>query len=148
MRRLLGVLRDEDPEVAFEPQPGLADLDRLVSAARDAGVTVELAAAEELAGLPASVQLSAYRIVQEALSNATRHAPGAPVLVSVGDAGGAVVVTVRNGPGGKAPGSAGAGLGIRGMRERVNILGGTLTAGPTAGGFEVVARLPVDGGST
>jgi signal transduction histidine kinase len=148
MRRLLGVLRSEEPDVALAPQPGLAELDRLVTAARDAGVQVTATIDGDLAEVPASVQLSAYRIVQEALSNASRHAPGAPVRVAVRRADGAVEVVVRNGAG-TAPVPAGvvrhgAGLGLKGMRERAVILGGTLSAGRAeGGGFELLAHLPV-----
>jgi signal transduction histidine kinase len=146
MRRLLGVLRAEDPDVAFEPQPGLADLDGLFATAREAGVRVSVTIDGDVMQVPASVQLSAYRIVQEALSNASRHAPGAPVQVAVRCAEDAVDVVVRNGSGGRRPRPAGAGLGLTGMRERAGILGGTLAAGPAeGGGFEVVAHLPVDG---
>jgi signal transduction histidine kinase len=146
MRRLLGVLRAEDPDVTLEPQPGLTDLDGLFAAAREAGVRVSVTIDGDVAGAPASVQLSAYRIVQEALSNASRHAPGAPVQVAVRRGGDTLDLVVRNGSGVRPPLPAGAGLGLTGMRERAGILGGTLAAGPAeGGGFEVVAHLPVDG---
>jgi signal transduction histidine kinase len=108
---------------------------------------VELAVTE-LPPLPAAVGLSVYRIVQEALSNATRHATGAPVEVRVAAADREVVVAVENarppGAGAPEPAVRGAGHGLVGIRERVHLLGGSWRAGPTAGGgFRVDARLPV-----
>ena len=146
MRRLLGVLRSDEPDVAREPPPGLVDLDRLGATAREAGVSVTAEIDGDVVGAPASVQLSAYRIVQEALSNASRHAPGADVVVGVRRADSALDVVVRNGAGASAACAAGPGLGLRGMKERAGILGGTLLAGPAdGGGFEVVAHLPLRG---
>ena len=164
MRRLLGVLRNDEP-AARAPQPQLSDLPVLIDAAREAGVPVELAAPPALGQVPAGVGVCAYRIVQESLSNASRHAPGATVTVSVGQEASAVLLQVANGPGG-APGHAGddatgageadggrghrvdgdgqgPGHGLAGMRERVALLGGSLTAGPApGGGFVVSAILP------
>jgi signal transduction histidine kinase len=149
LRRVLGVLRSEAPDTT--PQPGLGDLDELLESARGAGVTVTAGIAGTPRPLPDGVDLSAYRIVQEALSNAMRHAPGAAVEVKLyyGDA--ALVVEVRNdcppGNGGaqdEAPGEGG-GHGIIGMRERATMLGGHLQAGPTKKGeFLVTAALPLD----
>ena len=146
MRRLLGVLRHDQP-AALAPQPQLADLPALIDAARQAGVPVELSAPPALGRVPAGVGVCAYRIVQESLSNASQHAPGAAVTVSVGQEAGAVLLRVANGPGGAAgpPGDGhGPGHGLTGMRERVALLGGSLSAGPAPdGGFVVSAVLPV-----
>jgi signal transduction histidine kinase len=150
MRRLLGVLRADGP-AARAPQPQLADVPDLVASARRAGVAVALSGPASWAAVPAGVGVCAYRIVQESLSNASRHAPGAPVTVTVGHDRHAVSLHVSNGPGQPhAPGStgrgeaAGAGHGLAGMRERVALLGGTLTAGPApGGGFMVSAILPL-----
>ena len=146
MRRLLGVLRHDQP-TALAPQPQLADLPALIDAARQAGLSVELSATPALGRVPPGVGLCAYRIVQESLSNASQHAPGAAVTVSVGHDPGAVLLRVANGPGGTAgpPGNEhGPGHGLTGMRERVALLGGSLSAGPApGGGFVVSAVLPV-----
>jgi signal transduction histidine kinase len=146
MRRLLGVLRQDQP-AALAPQPQLADLPALVDAARRAGVSVELSVIPALDQVPSRVGLCAYRIVQESLSNASQHAPGAAVTVSVGQDSGAVLLRVANGPG-EPPGPSrnghGPGHGLAGMRERVALLGGSLSAGPALdGGFVVSAVLPL-----
>jgi signal transduction histidine kinase len=145
MRRLLGVLRQDEP-AGLAPQPQLSDVPALVDAARRAGVSVELAVGSELASVPAGVGLCAYRIVQESLSNAGRHAPGSAVVVSVDQQPSAIVLRVENGPGEPADSEGnggGAGLGLTGMRERVALLGGRLSAGPApGGGFLVCAVLP------
>ena len=146
MRRLLGVLRQDRPEPAeLEPQPELADVPALVDAARRAGVTVSLSAPAELGKVPAGVGVCAYRIVQESLSNASQHAPGAAVTVSLDHRPGAVRLRVTNGPGpSPGPDERGSGHGLTGMRERVALLGGSLSAGPTpSGGFVVSAVLPL-----
>jgi signal transduction histidine kinase len=141
MRRLLGVLRQDRP-ADLAPQPELADLPTLVDAARQAGLSVELSVPVGLDHLPAGVGLCVYRIVQESLSNAGQHAPGAAVTVSVDHDSGAVVLRVANGPGGSA-GTPENGHGLTGMRERVTLLGGSLSAGPSPdGGFVVSAVLP------
>jgi len=149
MRRLLGVLRDDRP-AALAPQPQLADLPALVDAARRAGVSVELSVPPALGHVPSGVGVCAYRIIQESLSNASQHAPGAPITVSVDHDDGAVVLRVANGPGGPPDGSAPPanehrpGHGLTGMRERVSLLGGSLSAGPAPdGGFVVSAVLPL-----
>jgi signal transduction histidine kinase len=146
MRRLLGVLRDDQP-AALAPQPQLADLPALVDAARQAGVSVELSALPAPGRVPSGVGVCAYRIVQESLSNASQHAPGAAVTVSVGHDDGAVLLRVANGPGGPPAPSGhehGPGHGLTGMRERVALLGGSLSAGPAPdGGFVVSAVLPL-----
>ena len=163
MRRLLGVLRQDQP-AGLAPQPQLTELPALVDAARRAGVEVELSVPAELTefgSVPAGVGLCAYRIVQESLSNASRHAPGAAVTVSLEHEGHAVQLHVANGPSSPAAGSGrehkhgngdgttnegGCGHGLTGMRERVALLGGALSAGPTpAGGFAVSVVLPLGG---
>jgi signal transduction histidine kinase len=145
MRRLLGVLRSGEPAPLTAPQPGVADLPELVAAARAAGSNqVTLDIDSSLPALPAAVGVSAYRIVQEALTNAARHAPGTPVRVMVGMGAAGLSLSVRNGPGGPSRSDTGPGHGVRGMRERAAMLGGELRAGPHAeGGFEVFARLPL-----
>ncbi len=146
MRRLLGVLRHDQP-AALAPQPQLSDLPALVDAARQAGAPVEFSAPTALGQVPAGVGVCAYRIVQESLSNASQHAPGAPITVSIDHDRGAVLLRVANGPGGHPAPSGNEhrpGHGLTGMHERVALLGGSLTAGPAPdGGFVVSAVLPV-----
>jgi signal transduction histidine kinase len=148
MRRLLSVLRSDQP-AAHAPQPGLEDLPGLIGTARQAGMTVELCAPPALDKVPPSAGLCAYRIIQEALSNAGRHAAGAPVEVCVGHDAGTVTLQVTNGPGAPAGPRAnghGPGHGLAGMRERAELLGGSLSAGPApGGGFAVSAVLPLGG---
>ena len=150
MRRLLGVLRDDQP-AALAPQPQLADLPVLIGAAREAGVSVELSLPPAPGRVPAGVGVCAYRIVQESLSNASQHAPGAPVNVSVTRDSGVIVLRVANGPGGHPAPSGNEhrpGHGLTGMHERVALLGGSLSAGPAPeGGFVVSAVLPLGGTS-
>ena|SRR5215468_11205838 len=146
MRRLLGVLRDDEP-AHRAPQPRLEDLPELVASARLAGLAVELALPADLAGMPASVGVCLYRIVQESLSNASRHAPGAAVTVAMDRDESAVWLRVANGPGGtprRSEDGHGPGQGLAGMRERVALLDGELSAGPQpGGGFVVAAQLPL-----
>jgi signal transduction histidine kinase len=149
LRRVLGVLRSET--AGTTPTPGLDDLDGLLESARNGGVSVTCEVSGTSRPLPEGVDLSAYRIVQEALSNAMRHAPGASVQVRLyyGDA--ALVIEVRNSSaqvppshdGGALP--RGGGHGIIGMRERATMLGGHLSAGLTTGDeWLVTAALPLD----
>jgi signal transduction histidine kinase len=146
MRRLLGVLRHDQP-AGLAPQPQLSDLPALIDATRRAGVSVELSVPTALDQVPSGVAVCAYRIVQESLSNASQHAPGAAVTVSVDHDADAVLLRVANGPGGPVGPSAnepGPGHGLTGMRERVALLGGSLSAGPAPdGGFVVSAVLPL-----
>ncbi|MFJ7204096.1 sensor histidine kinase [Streptomyces sp. NPDC098789] len=153
MRRLLLVLRGDGVDGERAPQPGLARVQQLVEATVRAGLPVELSMTAQAAlaaeAVPA-VDLSAYRIVQEALANVVRHAPGATTRVSVRhDAGAAdeVLVLVVNGRARSAPvrlEGPGTGHGLIGMRERVRLTGGTLDTGPLPdGGFRVAARLPL-----
>jgi signal transduction histidine kinase len=148
MRRLLAVLRgDGRATPSLAPQPGLAQVPILVEQVRRAGLPVELTVEGEPRPLPAGVDLSAYRIVQEALTNAVKHAgPGrALVVVRYGERDLELQVS-DDGRGGPAGGN-GAGQGLLGMRERVNLFGGELHAGPLpAGGFRVAARLPIGTG--
>ncbi|MEU6145710.1 sensor histidine kinase [Streptomyces sp. NPDC047081] len=145
MRRLLGVLReDADTGVQRRPQPGLGQLLELLDEARDAaGSATRLIVSGPVAALDPGVEVTAYRIVQEALTNARRHAPGAAVDVELHYGDDELAVRVRdNGPGPTAPGVPGHGL--LGMRERAATVGGTLRTGPApGGGFLVEARLPV-----
>jgi len=144
LRRVLGVLRDGGRTTA--PQPGLAVLDALLDSARSGGVSVSATRSGDPMTLPEGVDLSAYRIVQEALSNAMRHAPGSHVQVHVGYRPDGLALDVRNDAGqagGDHADHAGGGHGIIGMRERAAMLGGSLDAGPTEdGGFLVTAVLP------
>jgi signal transduction histidine kinase len=147
LRRVLGVVRAEDYEAPDAPQPTLADLDGLLANVREAGLAAEKAVTGAVRELPQGVELSAYRIVQEALSNTLRHAPGAGARVEIAYVLGGLGLRVVNGP---PPAEAllgpspGAGHGITGMRERVTMLNGEMTAGPTAdGGYEVTVFLPV-----
>ncbi|GAA4063216.1 histidine kinase [Streptomyces shaanxiensis] len=147
LRRVLGVVRAEDYEAPDAPQPTLADLDGLLANVRDAGLAVEKAVTGAVRELPPGVELSAYRIVQEALSNSLRHAPGASARVEIGYVLGGLGLRIVNGPP-PAPAlvkpSPGAGHGITGMRERVSMLNGEMTAGRTDdGGYEVAVFLPV-----
>ncbi|MFI2641415.1 sensor histidine kinase [Streptomyces sp. NPDC018610] len=147
LRRVLGVVRAEDYEAPQAPQPTLADLDTLLANVRDAGLSVEKVTTGAVRELPPGVELSAYRIVQEALSNSLRHAPGATARVEVSYVLGGLGLRVVNGPIPEAyqvKPSPGAGHGITGMRERVTMLNGEMTAGPTdGGGYEVAVFLPV-----
>ncbi len=166
LRRLLGVLRSDSTDTA--PQPGLGELDGLLESARSGGVRVTSAVSGPPRPLPQGVDLSAYRILQEALSNAMRHAPGSAVRVELAYAPSSLVIKVRNDaapagasaaagrwqlsapvagnglrPGDPAGDAGGTGHGIIGMRERAAMLGGHLVAAPTEdGGFLVTAVLP------
>ncbi|WP_399888235.1 sensor histidine kinase [Streptomyces sp. BBFR51] len=152
MRRLLGVLRNEEAHGELVPQPGLAQIGQLVEATARAGGSVEFTPCD--VEVPEAVGLSAYRIVQEALANVVRHAPGARTQVSLSvsepgpEAGARLIVLVVNGPPPEPPAgpleSSGTGHGLVGMRERVRIIGGTLDTGPLPdGGFRVAAQLPL-----
>jgi signal transduction histidine kinase len=164
LRHLLGVLRPETDLDGLGPQPGLADLPKLVEQVREAGLRVSLATDGVSAGLPARVDLFAYRIVQEALTNVLKHAgPGARTEVRLGaDRSGIVIEVLDDGSADKGlesasgrrssdsdrPDGRSAGPGIVGMRERalLLLLGGTLDARPRpGGGFRVVAHLPTGG---
>jgi signal transduction histidine kinase len=145
MRRLLGVFHADDPAAAYAPQPSLREVGTLVERARAAGVPVTLAVEGERPELPAGVDLAAYRVVQEALTNVVKHGGGAATEVSVRYAEGAVEVTVADqGEGALDARLEGSGHGLAGMRERVRVYGGELHAGRRrGGGFEVRALLPL-----
>ncbi|MFF7110762.1 histidine kinase [Streptomyces albogriseolus] len=146
LREIIGVLRAGDSEDAGRPQPTLAALDALVAESLQAGMKVTLEQRVTDAGsVPASVGRTAYRIAQEGLTNARKHAPGTEVTVSVaGGPGEDLTVTVHNpAPEADVPPVPGAGQGLIGLTERATLTGGTLEHGPTPeGGFEVRARLP------
>ncbi|WP_244948863.1 sensor histidine kinase [Micromonospora endolithica] len=143
LRRTLRALRRPEQEAApLEPTPGLADLDRLVAAAGDAGLRVDLRCDGAPGPIPTEVDLAAYRIVQESLTNVVRHAGTGHCRVTVSRRPDEVSVEVVDG--GRGGPVGGEGHGLVGMRERVALLGGRFTAGPQpAGGFRVAARLPV-----
>jgi signal transduction histidine kinase len=149
LRRLLGVLRQEDePQGDLAPVPGLADLDSLLAEVAKAGLGVRLQVEGRPAQLPAGVDLSAYRIVQEALTNVVKHAGPARAQVAIRYRDQEVMVEVTDdGRGAAAPtgdGRARVGHGLIGMRERVAVFGGDLDVGPRpGGGFRVAARLPL-----
>ncbi|MEV2211003.1 histidine kinase [Streptomyces sp. NPDC050997] len=147
LRRVLGVVRAEDYEAPDAPQPTLADLDALLANVRDTGLSVDKTVTGAVRELPQGVELSAYRIVQEALSNSLRHAPGADARVEIGYVLGGLGLRIVNDPVPEpslVKPSPGAGHGITGMRERVSMLNGEMTAGPAEdGGYEVTVFLPV-----
>lgn len=147
MRRLLGVLRRDGESADLEPQPGLAQLDELASSVRAAGVPVELSVTGDCADLPPTLALSAYRIVQESLTNVLKHAGSATATVRVVVDRDAVTIDVDD-DGQAASYGENGGHGLVGMRERVALFGGTLRAGPALdGGFAVHAVLPRPGGT-
>jgi signal transduction histidine kinase len=143
-RRLLGILREDTGEAADRaPQPGLGDLDDLIERAEATGTHIHLTRKGQSARLPLSIDLAAYRILQEALTNARRHAPEADVDVEVSYRDQALHLRVRDyGPG--APGGEPVeGHGLMGMRERATLAGGTFSSGAAeGGGFEVEITLP------
>jgi signal transduction histidine kinase len=150
-RRLFGVLRDPDQQTGRAPQPGIGELPALADRLRVAGLEVSLSIDGDGTDLPPAVNLSAYRIVQEALTNVLKHAGPARAEVTVDCTDIAVTIEVTdNGPGNPAPpavkgaGEVGGGQGLAGMRERVALFGGDLRAGPRpGGGFTVCAWLPI-----
>ena len=144
MRRLVDVLRRPEEAPALAPQPSLEHLDRLVAQVRESGLPVELRVEGEAVPLPAGVDLTAYRLVQEGLTNALKHARAdrAEVLVRWGD--GEIELEVTDNGTGSGDGSGG-GHGLVGMRERIAVYGGELDAAPRPeGGFRLRAKLPVE----
>ncbi len=143
LRQLLGLLQQPD-DARLEPLPSLADLDELLAPIAAAGHDVKVEVVGSPRGLPSGLGLSAYRIVQEAVTNALKHAPGSAVEVRVEDQPDALVVEVENGRGvGGGTAVPGGGHGLIGMRERVRVYGGQLTAEAAPdGGFVVRAVLP------
>jgi signal transduction histidine kinase len=143
--RLLNVLRDPDEEAELAPQPAIGELGTLAASVRAAGLPVNLVIDGNLAALPAVVDVSVYRIVQEALTNVLKHAGPARAEVTIGREQDTVTIEVTDdGTGQYGNGSPGRGHGLAGMRERAAVLGGELVAGPRpGGGFTVRARLPL-----
>ncbi|MBW8484970.1 sensor histidine kinase [Actinomadura parmotrematis] len=148
MRRLLGVLREADDSGPFAPQPGVEQLADLADQIRRAGLPVAVRVEGTPRELPEGLQLTVFRIVQEALTNALKHAgPDASAEVVLGYGGDAVAVRVADDGRGAAAVSDGRGHGLVGMRERAAVYGGEVTAGPRpGGGFEVAVRVPVPAG--
>ncbi|MER5323426.1 sensor histidine kinase [Streptosporangium roseum] len=140
LRRVIGVLREDDRAPLTPPEESVAEI---VDRARESGLRVELRGQESLR------DRTACRVVQESLTNATKHAPGSAVTVEVLRDAGGITVTVTNQaaqtPAGR---SRGGGLGLIGLRERVRLAGGTFESGPNGGGFQVVARFPYEDGAT
>ena len=144
LRRLLGILRAGDEELAIGPQPGLASLEALVEQLRTSGLPVELRIEGERVRLPAGIDLSAYRIVQEALTNVVKHAGGAAAEVVIRYARGELELDIFDDGRGGPVSVNGSGHGLIGMRERAALYGGTLEVGPReSGGYAVHARLPL-----
>ena len=147
MRRLLGVLRAQDDAAELSPQPGLGQLSELAEEARATGADVQVCVEGEPVPLPPGVDLAAFRIVQEAMTNVRKHASAANVSVLVRYGDGRLELQVDN-DGSETPGRNGsseAGYGLAGMRERVSLYGGSLVAAPRPeGGFRVRATLPLD----
>jgi len=147
LRATVGLLRQSgDPEAPTEPAPGLDRLDELVGTFRNAGLRVEVARTDHGTTLPAAVDLAAYRVIQEALTNVQKHAgTAAKAEVSVVRVGPHIEITVLDDGSGDTPPADSGGHGLLGMRERVTALRGTLTTGPRyGGGFRVHAILPVE----
>ncbi|GAB3426403.1 sensor histidine kinase [Flindersiella endophytica] len=145
MRRMLGVLRDDDetPE-PLRPQPGVLDLPELIEQVRGTGVPVSYTVAGDPVELDPGADVSAYRIVQEALTNAMKHAEGAQVRVTLEYGRAELRIDVHNDDSAAIPSAAGRGYGLTGMGERARLFGGDLSAGPDpSGGFTVSARLPI-----
>ncbi|MDQ6822075.1 MAG: histidine kinase [Actinomycetota bacterium] len=147
LRSILGVLRDpEHPESPRAPAPGIQNIAELVERAVQSGLDVRFkVTGAEPAVLSDGPSLAAYRIVQESLTNARRHAPGAPVQISLNFNAGELSLAIENGRGAGSNGSSSpVGVGIVGMRERAITIGGTLQAGPIPDGFRVHAELPYE----
>ena len=142
LRRLLGILRADGAEAQLAPQPGLADLAPLLDRVRGSGLAVDLTVTGDPIALPAGAQLSAYRIVQEALTNTLKHADASHVAVDLRYSPGVVEVRVADNGRPAGPGT-GTGHGLVGLRERVALYGGSLTAGPDTNGYTVQALLPI-----
>jgi signal transduction histidine kinase len=149
MRRLLGLLRTDEEGLALAPQPTLERLPPLLEQVREAGLPVELRTEGDPVALSAGIDLAAYRIVQEALTNALKHAGPARAAVAVRYAADALELEVTDDGRGAVPAGDGHGHGLIGMRERAALYGGTLETGPAEhGGFAVRARLPLEGPRT
>lgn len=147
LRRLLGVLRSEDDALLVVPQPGLARVVELVEGVKAAGTTCDLQVRGDLDAVPVGVALSVFRIVQEALSNAIQHAPGASISVGLTAEPDSVRLAIENGPGAgpKRAERTGSGHGLVGMRERAAMLAADLEAGERPdGGFLIALTVPLD----
>ena len=148
MRRLVGLLREQGSMPEFSPQPGMGTIDSLLDGVRAAGLPVELSVAGDPHDLSPGVDLAAYRVVQEALTNALKYAGPAHAWVSVTWGDDELELTVANDGRGNGDGTGG-GQGLEGMRERVSLYGGAITSGPRdGGGYVVCARLPLAGGAS
>jgi signal transduction histidine kinase len=149
VRTAVGMLREDDAADRIAPLPGAGGLPALVEQFRSAGADVTLAVEGDISGLPATTGLAVYRIAQEALTNAAKHAPGVPTEVRLRVWAGEVTLTAdsRAVPGQGASAAAGPGLGVISMRERAESVGGSCEAGPGGRGWLVRARLPLKGGT-
>jgi signal transduction histidine kinase len=144
MRRMLGILRSDHGDVPPPPQPRLADLKAMVERANESGLEVSLVVEGPVSPLPPGIELSSYRIVQESLTNAAKHAGPCRVVVTASYFPDRLEVEVTDDGRGAAAIDSGIGHGMVGMRERVDFFGGELDAGPAGGGgFTVRARFPL-----
>ncbi|NUS14627.1 MAG: sensor histidine kinase [Streptomyces sp.] len=144
LRATVGVLRQPDDPDSLEPAPGLHRLPELIAACESAGLTVTVATEGEPRPLSPGVDLTAYRIIQEALTNATKHASDHTARIRLAYSDSRLLITVANEGAGVAPPVPGGGFGLMGMRERAHSVGGDLRAGPRPeGGFEVTTALPL-----
>lgn len=144
VRRLVGLLREDLDGSGLAPQPTLDRLPDLMAAARVTGTDARLEVEGEPRETSAGLQLAAYRVVQEGMTNAMRHAAGAPVVVLVEWGGATLAVSVTNGPGGTHGAEVeGPGHGLVGLSERVDLYDGALTSGPVAEGFRIIAEFPL-----
>jgi signal transduction histidine kinase len=147
LRRLLGLLSDGDGAAPLSPQPGLTEIPSLVEQVRQAGVDVELSVEGQARELPGGASITAYRIVQEALTNVVKHARGAPVRVVIrwADAGLDIEILDDGPPQPVVDGATRTGRGLAGMRERAAMYGGSVDAGPgPAGGYVVRGHIPLE----
>jgi signal transduction histidine kinase len=146
LRHVMGLLTMDGADPAeLAPQPGLDQLEALVARVRDAGLPVELTVTGEPRPLPSGVELTAYRVVQEALTNTVKHAAGAPAAVTIDYGADQLRVDVVDTGGGPGPGaSTGAGHGLIGLRERLAVYGGTLNARRLGAGYRVTAQIPLE----
>ncbi|MGH9181025.1 MAG: sensor histidine kinase, partial [Acidimicrobiales bacterium] len=145
IRRLLGLVRSGEATATYEPTPGLADLPRLALEVSEAGLPVDLDVEGSAGDVPPGVELAAYRIVQEALTNSLRHARARRATVRLDTHAGRLRVVVADDGSGHDGGRRSGGHGLVGMRERVAVYGGSLDVGPAPeGGFRVEATIPYD----
>lgn len=144
VRQAVGMLRSDEVDGAAAPLPDAAQLATLVQTVHAAGAPVSYTESGDVAGLPKTIGIVLYRILQEALTNAVRHAPGVPTAVRVGASGGQVVMSVDTSPLlGSSPHEITGGTGLVNMRERAEAVGGTCTAGPDANGWRVHVEIPI-----